>query len=69
MATPPCERQAEHRKKLKTKGKTRFTVTLYSRTAATIRSLAEQHNQTQAEVIRVGIMLAARALQSDIGGE
>lgn len=69
MATTLRERQAKHRKNIKNQGKTRFSATLDSKTAATIRRLAEQHNQTQAEVIKVAIILADRALSPVSGDE
>ena len=62
MAVATRERQAKHRKHLKAQGKSRFAVTLDASTVDVIRKLAKEHDQTQATIIQVSVMLANRAL-------
>lgn len=67
MATPANERQALCRQRQRARGFKRLTTTLDGRTAATLSKLAEQHRQTKADVIRLGILLADRALTDGEG--
>ena len=67
MATPANERQALCRQRQRERGFKRLTTTLDGRTAATLSKLAEQHGQTKAQVIQMGILLADRALADSEG--
>ncbi|UTJ49793.1 hypothetical protein NLZ15_22740 (plasmid) [Atlantibacter subterranea] len=62
MATPANERQALCRQRQRARGFRRLTTTLDGSTSETLSKLAEQHGQTKAQVIRLGILLADRAL-------
>lgn len=71
MNTPqtPQQRQQKSRQKQKAAGATRMTLSLNASTAQILRSLAVEHQVTQAKVIEMGVQLAKRALLEFAAGE
>ncbi len=61
------QRQERRRERLRQMGQHRTSVILSSKAYATLRQITVEHDVTQSQAIELGILMAARALDSEGG--